>query len=409
MRSLYSLFFCVLFQGLDSHAQVLGVIGSSTAAGGGATTFDSSWVGRTQLYFRNLGQLTNYHDIAVSGSTTWAGMPSSFTPPVGNPQPPSPDPTANVTRILQLNSDVVVIAYPTNDIVNGFTLTQYLSNLRTIYDSVVKTGKTAWVTTTQPRDDIPLSMRQTLLVGRDSILNEFNGRALNFWDPVTDPSTLGILAQYSAGDDIHLNNAGHAVIAQVAENANIMTPAPLALTLTGFTARLTGSKVLLEWTASNDNNGTPIRFDIQRSTDGNTFTSLYQTATTSNTNNDSWSWTDNYCPHGLSFYRLKGLQGTTNLYSKSIPINRPATSLSIGKLYLSSQSRLISDIEIPSPGDLSISIVNLSGIPVFQNRFSNLPPSGSITISLPPLAAGEYVLKACTPDGQTAVKPFVKL
>src|SRR6185312_11992550 len=103
-----------------------------------------------------------------------------------------------------LGSSVVIIGYPSNDIAFGFTLTQYLANLRTIYDSVLAAGKVAYVTTTQPRDDIAPALRQLALQGRDSILSEFPQRSLNFWDPVADPTTLGILTQYEFGDGIHL-------------------------------------------------------------------------------------------------------------------------------------------------------------------------------------------------------------
>src|SRR6185312_11677798 len=130
---------CFLAMGTPNlPAQILGIIGSSTAAGEGSTTFDSSWVAITTRYYKGLHQLTNTVDIAVSGTTTWNGMPSSFVPPTtGNPAPLPVDPNHNVTKILQLGSSVVIIGYPSNDIAFGFTLTQYLANLRTIYDSVL--------------------------------------------------------------------------------------------------------------------------------------------------------------------------------------------------------------------------------------------------------------------------------
>jgi hypothetical protein len=399
--------YCVLGIATSS-AQVLGIIGSSTAAGEGATTFDSSWVARTVLYYRNLGELTSYHDIAISGTTTWTGMPSSFVPPTGNPQPPSPDPTANVTRILQLGSNVVVVGYPTNDIVFGYTLTQYLSNLRTIYDSVLKAGKVCYITTTQPRNDIPANVRQVLLVGRDSILNEFPQRSLNFWDPVVDPATLGILTQYSAGDGIHLNNAGHAVIALVAENAGIMTQTPLPLTLTSFDARKSGVEVLLQWTTAFDGNGGPVIFEVQRSTDGNAFVPIYNTGTRAPLAG-TWSWTDSSSPAaGIVFYRLRWVEGSTENFSKVVTIDNAGNNLALDRVYLSGNSQLVLQLQAPVAGTASIVVTDFSGRAILRKTYSGLPAGTTLDVDLPLLANGEYLLRIVTSDGKQAARPFVK-
>lgn len=410
MRPLYLLTSLSLFLCANTPAQVLGVIGSSTAAGGGASIFDSSWVARTALYYQNLGQLTTYHDIAWSGSTTWNGMPTSYVFPNGLTitQADTPDRADNETALLQLGCDVVIVAYPNNDIVNGFSLTQYLSNLHLIYDSVVKAGKTCWISSTQPRDDIPLSTRQILLQGKDSIMAEFPSRSLDFWDPVVDPSTLGILSQYSAGDDIHLNNAGHALLAQVAEEAGIMDPTPLALSLTGFTAGWTGQGVLLQWTMAHDGAPDAVTYNVQRSPNSQTFTTIYSTgATTAATATSNWSWTDTHCPNGTSYYRLSWTEDAQTMYSKIVSIDHASGALSIDKVYLPGGSQLISEIQLPSSGSASIAIMDLSGHYLLRAAYSGLPLSATLSISLPPMASGEYVLKVVTPDGQQSAKPFV--
>jgi hypothetical protein len=391
-----------------THAQVLGIIGSSTAAGDGASTFANSWVAKTVLYYQNLHELTSYHDIAQSATTTWLGMPSSFSPPQGvAPTPPLPDPTLNVTRILQLGADVVVVGYPTNDIVFGYTLTQYLSNLRTIYDSVVKAGKVCYITTTQPRNDIPTSVRQLLLEGRDSILNEFPQRTLDFWDPVVDPATLGILAQYGAPDGIHLNDAGHAAIALVAENANIMTQSPLPLTLIDFSARKTGQGVLLQWTTANNGAGDPVLFDVQRSTGNTAFNPVYTTGMETAASGNQ-SWTDSNCPAGIVFYRLRWLEGTQENYSKIVSIDHSTDRLTIGGLYLSGGSQLVTELVLPAPGKASIDIIDMSGRPVLRKDYTGLPTSATLRIDLPQIANGEYFFRIITSGGKQATKAFVK-
>src|ERR1700743_3048685 len=81
----------------QSRKFVIAVIGSSTAQGVGASPIDSSFVNLTKAYFKGLGLIDTIYNIALGGQTTYAGMPSDFTPPEDRP---APDPTRNVTMAL---------------------------------------------------------------------------------------------------------------------------------------------------------------------------------------------------------------------------------------------------------------------------------------------------------------------
>lgn len=407
MRCLLLLSCCLTMGTSNLSAQLLGIIGSSTAAGEGASTFAKSWVALTVNYYIGLHELNGYNDIAVSGTTTWNGMPTGYVPPSGiTPAPLPVDPNHNVTKILQLGSDVVIIGYPSNDIAFGYSLAQYLANLRIIYATVVNAGKIAWVTTTQPRDDISPALRQLALQGRDSIIAEFPNRSLNFWDPVVDPSTLGILSQYSFGDGIHLNDAGHAAIALVAENAGIMTPIPLPITLTDFSANKLGNDVNLQWTTAFDGSGGPVVYEVQRNTGGTVFDPVYNSGSKPPVAG-TWSWTDNSCPAGIVFYRLKWLEDAKENYSKIVTIDNSGAALNIDKVYQSGTSRLMAQLEVPSPGSVSLTIHDLAGRLILKKEYTGQPASVLLSVSLPSMTAGEYVLRAQTSGGGLAVKPFV--
>ena len=73
----------MVFISLISYGQTkyYSVIGSSTAAGMGASTADSSWVKRFTHYYQNLGLTIIEHNTAVPGRNCYQGMPSSYTPP----------------------------------------------------------------------------------------------------------------------------------------------------------------------------------------------------------------------------------------------------------------------------------------------------------------------------------------
>jgi lysophospholipase L1-like esterase len=415
MRPLILLLVGLLMRPLLIPAQNLGVIGSSTAAGDGASIPDSSWVNLTKVWYSSLGQLTNVFNLAVSGKTTFDGMPSSYSPPTaapGDPQPPPPLPDHNVTKVLSDGSDVVIVAFPSNDITAGFTLTQYLSNLRTIYDSVVVKGKICYVTTTQPRDDIAPGTRLLLKQGRDSILAEFPGFTLNFWDPVVDPVSLGILAQYSFGDGIHFNNAGHQVLFQVVKSANIMPSTPLPLAFINFTAKWQQQSVLLTWTVADGDAPAGLSwFEIQRSADGSHFTSLQQLNQQTAISSGSFSWTDDHPLSGKSFYRVGWVQGQDEKFTAIAKLdNSPIKKLSIGRIYNSPGTAALGvEIDCPVDQTVSISVIGVSG--ALLRRQSSAIQSNSATIYIPiaSLPAGQYFLKVTAANGDKAVTSFTKL
>jgi hypothetical protein len=67
-----------------------------------------------------------------------------------------------------------------------------------------------WITTTQPRDQIP-AKRQLQKDLRDWIMNRYGIMAVDFWSTVSNPDGT-IRKSFAAGDGIHLNNAGHHVL-----------------------------------------------------------------------------------------------------------------------------------------------------------------------------------------------------
>ncbi len=410
MRPLFLLLVCLTGWAIIAPAQTLGVIGSSTAYGYNASTPDSTWVNRTAAYYRSLGALNHLYNLALPGATSFAGMPSSYIPP--NSSFPRPATDNNVTKLISLGSDVILVNYPTNDFILGYSLTQYLSNLRTIYDTAVAAGKRCFVTTTQPRNDASTGTRQLLREGRDSVLAEFGTHALNFWDPVTDPTTLGILPQYNSGDGIHVNDAGHALFFQAAKAANIMGSAPLPLVLTDLRADWLQQAVLLVWSATNkDLAGAPFWFEIQRSPDGKSFQSLQHidgTSPAANTANN-YSYTDNTPLPGKSYYRLRWMEGQQESFSRILSVMNPLTKFSISKIYRSAGGEgYLAEISLPQEKAVEVIIVNSSGLPVDRQSYSPRAATTLIPVTAGRLPAGVYFVRITLSDGTSATKPLTK-
>lgn len=191
------------------------ILGSSTALGVGASTVDSSWAKIVQTTVNAHGVKANFINLAFGGYTTYDVMPTGFY--VANR--PTPDTTRNITKALSYKPSLVIISLPNNDIADTFTYQEILSNY-TRLTSMLDSAKVPYlIFSTQPRDFADVNERMRLNVLNNDIINTYSGKVNNFLDQLST-STFSIDSIYSAGDGIHLNNAGHRIIA----NATLKQP-----------------------------------------------------------------------------------------------------------------------------------------------------------------------------------------
>lgn len=181
------------------------VLGSSTAAGAGASS-GAGWVAQIEKNYGARGvRLVN---AAKNGLTSWHALPGNVAT---RGDRPAPDPQANIDFALAQNPGAILLAFPTNDIAQGYSAAEVIANLTTLRRLAAARGIPALVVGTQPR--ILSAERLALLTAID------NGLAAEFGACMTQvrASLAGpdgrIAAQYDSGDGVHLNNAGHQVIA----------------------------------------------------------------------------------------------------------------------------------------------------------------------------------------------------
>lgn len=185
------------------------VIGSSTAAGSGASTPDSAWVNRYRRSMQALNPANQVINLAQGGYNTWRLMPDYFTPPSGRP---NPDTLRNISHALRQNPDAIIINLPSNDAAIGTGLNEQMTNFIHIDSLAASQNVPLWVCTTQPRN-FSTSQIQIQLDVRDSILSYFGPRAIDFWTGLANSQNT-ILAQYNSGDGTHVNDAGHRLLWQ---------------------------------------------------------------------------------------------------------------------------------------------------------------------------------------------------
>jgi hypothetical protein len=226
MKALLLSVFIVFFFTGYSQKQRLTILGSSSAEGVGASKKDSSWVGRLSNYYKKTKPVIDtLYNLAKRGKDPYFAMPSSYSPPPGRSLP---NKDSNITRAVKLNGKYLIVSFSSNNY-DVFSFAEIHMTLKTIRDSALKAGMVCYISSSQPRTQFNAAGRLRLKQVKDSIMKWFGSAAINFFDPVVDPTDLSILAKYRySGDGIHLNDLGHRVLFEQVLAKNIFnSPARL--------------------------------------------------------------------------------------------------------------------------------------------------------------------------------------
>ncbi|PPK85806.1 lysophospholipase L1-like esterase [Neolewinella xylanilytica] len=195
------------------------VLGSSTAEGTGASTQDSSWVGRYQEY---LADDTRYDvvNLGRSGYNTFRILPTGTDIPAGVNE--TIDPARNVTQALTYDPFAIIINMPSNDAAGGYGVAQQLDNFETVVEAAREAGVLVYVATTQPRNFTNPAQIQIQREVRDSILAIYGEMAIDFWTGLASADGF-IVDSLDSGDGIHVNDDGHAILYQRVLNLQLDT------------------------------------------------------------------------------------------------------------------------------------------------------------------------------------------
>ncbi|WP_207425174.1 SGNH/GDSL hydrolase family protein [Pedobacter sp. SYSU D00535] len=190
----------------DKEGKII-ILGSSTAAGAGASPSDSSWVSLLGKYLQNKSPRMTLVNLAQGGYTSFHIMPSDFVPAQGRPLA---DPDRNVTKAIALGATLVIINLPSNDIANGYSGKEFGDNLSRVADALRERRIAYIITGTQPRN-LSADRRHLLKDLNQDFSHRFGPQLFSYYHLLNTADNL-ILPQFSAGDGVHLNNAGHRLI-----------------------------------------------------------------------------------------------------------------------------------------------------------------------------------------------------
>jgi lysophospholipase L1-like esterase len=397
-----------LTNGVNAQKKVV-IMGSSTAAGYGATSYALSWGGLLESSFNvntSDGIDTLFYNIAIGGYTTYEEMHTGCYVPPGRP---APDPMHNVTMALSYTPDVVIINLPSNDVGAGFSTTETMSNLRQMYSNVTATGAKCFITTAQPRNDYTLIQRQELSDMKDSILLQFGPFALNFWDDIVTSDGLYLIRpdRKDPYTYMHPNDIGHDFLFQRVQAKNILGFVVLPLQITRFTGQLKNTGTELNWHTEQQELNTI--FEIERSATGLDFESIVSVRATIQNHSGDYAAADRTPLPGHNFYRLKVTEPARWFYSNTISITNNNNVLKIARLFTSNNaSTVTADISSTKNEQAIISLVNSAGVVLKQTKQYLTTPSTRISFAVSHLAEGKYYLKVTTAGNAQATRAFIK-
>jgi acyl-CoA thioesterase-1 len=193
------------------------VLGSSTAAGFGASKADSCWAGRLNGKLMADKKAFKVVNLGVGGYTTYHLLPTSTAPKRWRP---AVDTNKNVTAALKLKPALIIINLPSNDIGANFRDEEIMLNYRAMVRIIASNNVPYIITGTQPRNFITTEQRKRLKTLNDKLINAFPGHIADYLRKLSTPS-YNIYKPYSAGDGIHLNNRGHNIIYQTISNFSV--------------------------------------------------------------------------------------------------------------------------------------------------------------------------------------------
>ncbi len=192
------------------------ILGSSSAAGEGASIQDSAWVWRYASILKQIDSSYEVINFAKRGYTSFHLQANDFIPPEGRP---GPDAARNITMALSHMPDAIILNLPSNDASLDMSLVEQSGNFDRIVAKAAAAAVPVWITTTQPRN-LSEARRQNLITMKDWIALRYGTRSIDCWTGIA-AADGSILPWADDGDGVHLSDPAHALVAERVRCARI--------------------------------------------------------------------------------------------------------------------------------------------------------------------------------------------
>lgn len=183
------------------------VMGSSSAFGAGASAVEKSWVGLMRAGYSAQG--VTIHNIAKGSYSTYHALSDECTVSASRPVA---DMQHNIDKAREFKPDLVFLSYPSNDAVSMFAATESASNLLLLRWQLMQQGAAVVVLSSQPRNTNATA--QAALLELNKLLKPLVGPCFVELHSLLVSEAGNLAAQFDSGEGVHLNDAGHQIVAQ---------------------------------------------------------------------------------------------------------------------------------------------------------------------------------------------------
>ncbi|MFM2084943.1 MAG: hypothetical protein RLY95_1761 [Pseudomonadota bacterium] len=197
------LFFSYSTHNISYASEKLVILGSSTAAGIGASSLETSWVGLFKKWAKEKRDW-NVENLAAPGALT---QEAACTTPHSVTQ-----------KAFELGAKYIILSYPSNDAVAGVTPDQSIANIRSVIQCASAKGVKIILLSTLPRSGLTPQQRKILEQVDETLKTEVGGCFIDVKNQLSDASGLNPRLSFSAGDGIHFNDNGHAALFRLVRN-----------------------------------------------------------------------------------------------------------------------------------------------------------------------------------------------
>ena len=213
----------------------------------------------------------------------------------------------------------------------------------------------------------------------------------------------------SAMTDVNFTVDGNAASFAADRFKIVFAPAAsLPVNFLSVAANPAGSGVKVDWEVAGEVN---LRsYEVERSTDGSTFTTVASVKATGNSNTQDYSWTDLNVPAGVLYYRIKsiGVSGE-NKYSTTVKVNRGNAGKSIVISPNPVDGNMINlQFNNKVQGKYSIRMLNIAGQSLFSTVTNHAGGTGNHSLAIPAgCKKGTYLLEITAPDRMKTVQKLI--
>jgi acyl-CoA thioesterase I len=184
------------------------VLGSSTAAGTGASSPNRSWVGQLSSWLDKQHSMA-VKNFAVPGALTTVAL---CTNTAGLKEKETWFALQSVDRAIATGATHLILAFPSNDATAGLPASTTIANLMKIRQCAHAASLKVAVLSTLPRSGLTAEQKRTVSDVDTQVRQMFASCYIDVYAALAETGSQEPARTLSAGDGVHYNDRGHAVI-----------------------------------------------------------------------------------------------------------------------------------------------------------------------------------------------------